>query len=204
MGGVRLDQALPLFQRLFDGASGYELSRRGRDAVVREDLSLIYGEAIPQSFYELMCEAQPRAGERFVDLGSGLGKPVVLAALLFDFARCSGFEVVPALAEESRRICARLRDEAESANAGEVAPVEVLQGDFRAADLSDVGVLFTHASCFEMRLLNDLDDKVSELPLGARVVVVGRMLRSRKLVRRYAGHCEMDWGKAMATVYERR
>jgi cyclopropane fatty-acyl-phospholipid synthase-like methyltransferase len=50
----------------------------------------------PPRFHSCVCvyyvRLRVQAGSKFVDLGSGAGKPCVAAALLFDFASCVGIE----------------------------------------------------------------------------------------------------------------
>lgn len=62
-----------------------------------DDGSLVYGELTQDElarYFEAVCPLlQP--GARFIDMGSGLGKVVMSAALHFPFEQCKGVEILP-------------------------------------------------------------------------------------------------------------
>lgn len=87
----------------FTGLSGYRLSAcRGPDSV--------YGELASLEEYVTVLKRSQRLGpdSLFVDLGSGLGKPSVLAASLFNVKRSIGIERVPKLCETAKEVCSLL------------------------------------------------------------------------------------------------
>lgn len=64
--------------------------------------SFTYGEYSLELFARAVRAAGPRPGEHFVDIGSGCGRLVVAAALLFDeFRSCTGVELVRTLHDEA-------------------------------------------------------------------------------------------------------
>jgi hypothetical protein len=69
-----------------------------------------YGEVASDGFAEILALAEPQPGEAFIDLGSGSGKAVVLAAALHPFSKAVGVEFVRALHLASSRIVAAFRD----------------------------------------------------------------------------------------------
>jgi hypothetical protein len=69
-----------------------------------------YGEVASDGFAEILALAEPQPGEAFIDLGSGSGKAVVLAAALYPFSKAVGVEFVRALHLASSRIVAAFRD----------------------------------------------------------------------------------------------
>jgi SAM-dependent methyltransferase len=80
-----------------------------------------------------LIEAPVRRDDVFVDLGCGLGKVVVLAALITG-ARSRGIELQPTLVERARR----------AASAASV-DVELTLGDARDAELGDGTVFYLYA-----------------------------------------------------------
>ena len=68
------------------------------------------GEVASDGFAEILALAEPQPGEAFIDLGSGSGKAVVLAAALHPFSKAVGVEFVRALHLASSRIVAAFRD----------------------------------------------------------------------------------------------
>src|SRR5688572_30636458 len=81
--------------RIFSDIQGYTLSSVGRMKLQRDaDPAFTYGEVTPESVQMMLETVQPQPGEVFYDLGSGTGKAVIFAAILADFARCTGIELV--------------------------------------------------------------------------------------------------------------
>ena len=64
-----------------------------------DDCSLVYGELSNEELRKYFAELNPMLspGCRFIDLGSGLGKVVMSAALYFPFSSCKGIEIFPTL-----------------------------------------------------------------------------------------------------------
>ncbi len=200
-------EALQAFEGLYAKVAGYKLSHRDRDERKTTERSFVYGEVLPDSFEALMAMAQPQPSERFVDLGCGVGKAVLLAALQFPFAELTGVEQLPSLIRASRLALRRfnrlLRPTLPAARRD--VKLTFVHGDMRELDLRRVNVAFAHASCFERPLVEALTQKLSvELPSGARVVVVGRVFTSPSLELVRATTCQMDWGEATAAVYRKR
>lgn len=200
---------LEAYQSIYAKVAGYKLSHRDRDARQSSERSFVYGEVLPDSFEALMQHAAPQPGERFVDLGCGVGKAVLLAALQFPFAQVTGVEQLPSLVRASRAALKRfnrvLRPTLPAERRG--VKMEILQGDLRELDLRELGagVAFAHASCFERPLMEALTQKVVEQMVpGARLVMVGRWMVTPALALLKSTSCEMDWGEATACVYRRR
>src|ERR687889_280100 len=91
-----LSAARVICYELYEEISGVMVGNAERSQLMAEmpDSSLTYGEILPRSFQSLVSEVDPKPGEEFWDLGCGTGKPVILAALLFPFARLNGVELV--------------------------------------------------------------------------------------------------------------
>lgn len=86
--------------------SAEEACRRGLPKRT-EDTDLTYGDVPLLAIAHALAAANPRPGTIFYDLGSGVGRGVIAAALLHDFEHCIGIELLSDLhkasAEPSRR-----------------------------------------------------------------------------------------------------
>lgn len=140
-----------------------------------DDGRLIYGEFTPQEldrYFETLAPWLPAQG-RFIDLGSGLGKVVMTAALALPGMRCTGVEL---LEYRHRMAQARLADmlaagrAEDAAMADDIAArVRLLQQDMFEADVSDASLVFIYSTCFAP-LMDRLGEKLArELPPGALV-----------------------------------
>lgn len=79
-----------------------DAARLAGDAHATDAPELFYGEAPVTAIKGVLDAVGARAGERFLDLGSGSGKAVIAAALARpDLAACQGIEILPSLHAES-------------------------------------------------------------------------------------------------------
>ena len=139
---------------------------------------LFYGEAPLEAVGELLRHAEARAGERFLDLGSGCGKAVIAAALTHpDLAACAGIELLDPLhaeAQEAGRRYAQLRDERP-----DLPRVELAQGNFLARDWGDPDIVYGFFTVFPRDLIREIEVELqARLKPGARVVIVSKQLEN--------------------------
>jgi SAM-dependent methyltransferase len=127
------------------------LPEHARDQAVEELLELGAASSAPpgehlvghhasgvDAILRMLREAPVREGDVLVDLGSGLGKVVLLASLLTG-ARARGVEIQPELARRSRAAAERLRA------AGALrAEIDIVTGDVRDAPLDDGTVFYLY------------------------------------------------------------
>ncbi|MGW8390384.1 histone methylation protein DOT1-like protein [Pseudoduganella sp. HUAS MS19] len=159
-----------------------------------DDGRLIYGEFTQQeldNYFEAVMPWLPLRGH-FIDLGSGLGKVVLSAAIALPGMRCTGVELLG-----YRNEMAQLRLEQmlaagaaeEPAVAASVADrVRLLHQDMFAADVSDASMVYIYSTCFAP-MMDRLAEKLArELPEGALVTTVTFPLPhpAFELVRQFA------------------
>jgi len=143
-----------------------------------DDGRLIYGEFTQQeldNYFNEMAPWLPPQGH-FIDLGSGLGKVVMSAALAFPGLRCTGVELLSyrhAMAQV--RLAEMLVAGAAESRAGAAAVasrIRLLQQDMFDADVSDASLVYIYSTCFAP-LMERLAEKLArELPPGALVTTV--------------------------------
>jgi hypothetical protein len=92
---------LELFNSLFDGTDGHDLSNKARTEMdMHWKTELIYGEIRYLYFVPVLEFVKPKPGEVFWDLGCGAAKPQALASLNFPFLKaCKGIEFLKRLAD---------------------------------------------------------------------------------------------------------
>lgn len=173
-----------------------------------DDARLIYGEFTQQeldNYFAALTPYLPQAGAQpghFIDLGSGLGKVVMTAALALPGMRCTGVELLGYRHEMAQaRLAAMLAAgaaEDAAAAASVAARVRLLRQDMFEADVGDATLVFLYSTCFAP-LMDRLGDKLArELPPGALVTTTTfRLLHpALELVRQFAPP-----GVAWTTVY---
>jgi hypothetical protein len=159
-----------------------------------DDGRLIYGEFTQEEldhYFAVLAPMLPPQGH-FIDLGSGLGKVVMRAALALPGMRCTGVELLGyrhAMAQarlEAMLAAGALEDSAVAEAIG--ARVRLLHQDMFAADVSDASLVYIYSTCF-VPLMERLGEKLArELPQGALVTTTTYPLLhpAFELVRRFA------------------
>ena len=107
---------------------------RPRERAAREPEMVAYQPTPARAVLGLIARANLRGDDTFYDLGSGLGRVVLLVALLSD-ARAIGIEREPAYVSCAARCARRLR----------MRNAEFVQADARDAALSDGSVFFMYS-----------------------------------------------------------
>lgn len=177
-------------------AHGFRALEQIDDAELRDwviaDCGMIYGELERHELDNYFDVIAPhlRPGGVMFDLGSGLGKVVLSAALSLPFARCVGVELLPyrhrlasrrrqALLEQVGAALAALPQPLRRGHTlrlpnGQSAPaahlldladrIELLESDMFDADLRQASLVFLYSTCFGP-LMGALADKLArELP----------------------------------------
>jgi hypothetical protein len=189
---------------LFKDVSGYETEGIGPGGRrLRRVKALVYGELTVVGIRQLIRAAGIGAGDRFVDLGSGVGKIVLGVALEVPGVTCVGLEID---AERHERASAVLRRAEEK---GWLTPgcCTLRHEDARLGDLEGATVLFANSTCFPPALLNRLARRVAALPRPVTFATF-RALPPR-VARLFdpvaASPCHTSWSKHVTLhVYRRR
>ncbi len=198
-----------LVKKIFDGlyaeVDGYSLSALARGKLNYSDKTLTYGEVIPESFYKILSETQPKKGEIFYDLGSGTGKAVFLAALFFDFSRSVGIEILEDLHQAARRILLRYNQEIKKSLPSEKQKqvIDFIKTNFFDFDFSDGDVIFAHCTCLYDQMMEALSQKLEGLKKGTRVITTTKTLSSCQFIQRKVEAFQMGWGKSTVYFYEK-
>jgi SAM-dependent methyltransferase len=144
-----------------------------------------------------------KAHGTFYDLGSGTGKAVLLAYLLFPFQEVVGIELLEPLYLESQHIQSRFKGEFGALNQSD-RKLQFIQGDFLKCDLSKADVVFMHSTCFPDYIWETLAPKMEKLKKGTSVVTVTKTFESKHLVHLKSKEYGMAWGRATVHFYEKQ
>lgn len=203
---VHYDRCVKIFNTLYNGINATAISLKERRDKNIEDSTYTYGEVTFYSFVRMLEKADPKPGEIFCDLGSGAGKPVIIAGLVFDFAKAYGIEKLDNLYDLSLNILDKLHNLPERL---EKLPhkslnIEFIQDDILYYDWSDADIVYVSGTCFRSDMINALIAKFLKLKVGARLIL-GSMdldeVGGFKL--NYSNLHLMSWGLNTIKVYER-
>lgn len=178
---------------------------------VRDTMSLgftrerfTYGEVGALSFLRLLDDMLARRGHggAFYDLGCGVGKAVVLAALHgIGFSSCVGVELLPGICRIGRELGLPICEEVAS-------HVAIVQGDLFDLEIGDAALVLVNIGSWEepnlsrlrRHLVAVLPDRCTLLTIRKRLALPG----CAELVHLEEMQLPMSWGLAPVFVAERR
>lgn len=203
---VHYERCSRIFRKLYEDVDAMSVSIKERDEKsLREDMSHIYGEVLFFSFAKILEMAKPLPGEVFYDLGSGGGKAVFIAGLVFDFSKTCGIEKLTDL----YNLCVSLKEKLVTLPdyqrylPNKASSIDFIHGDFLETDLSDANIIFINAVCFRGKLWDALLGKLVKLKSGTRVILVGNQLHVGGFELEYKNTHLMSWGLGSIYIYRK-
>lgn len=203
---MEMESVKKIFNTLFENVNGRALSLEGREQHQFTSKSFVYGEVVPESFYEMIVDTNPQPGYVFYDLGSGTGKAVILAHLLFDFSKSIGIEYLDTLYNASEAVLKRYEEEIRPTIAKQVEGriLEVHCGDFLKYDLSNADLIFMNSTCFQDDLMEQLEVKLETVRPHAQIISLSKALKSPAFHQYKHKMYEFSWGQATAFYHRKR
>lgn len=204
---IHYDRCLTIFKNLYTNINPMETSlNERRKKEIMGDVTYTYGEVTYYSFVRIVEKAEPQIGDVFYDLGSGGGKAVFIAGLVFDFSKACGIEKLENLYELSMQLVTKLQDlpERKALLPNKVVPVEFIHGDFLEVDFSDADIVFVNATCFKGELFDALIKELLKLKVGTRIILGSASLDEiGGFELKYQHHHLMSWGLSHIRIYKR-
>jgi precorrin-6B methylase 2 len=203
---VHYDRCLKILTKLYENVSPFSISLEERKLKnIQADKSFTYGEVVFYSFAQILELAQPKPGEIFYDLGCGAGKPVFIAALVFDFAKACGVEKL----ENLYKLCVTLNEklptlpEVKELPADKKINIQFINDDFLKVDISEADIVFINATCFHGDLWDAILARLLKLKVGARVILTTRIINIGGFKLKHQSLFLMSWGLSQVSIYER-
>ncbi|CEL98332.1 unnamed protein product [Vitrella brassicaformis CCMP3155] len=146
----------------------------GKDPREVRGKTITYSEVDLNFLAVLLRAAEPKQGETFVDLGSGLGRAVLGAAALYpSFRKCTGIEYLQGRTDLAKTYVSRFRSS---------PAIELMTDDFALPTsaktdqaIQQADVLFAYSPRFSGK---ELLSTVEKAKSGARILTVDRKLAS--------------------------
>lgn len=203
---VDLKKTKEIFEKLYEKVDGRALSLKGREESALQSKSFVYGEVVPDSFYELISDLNPEPGQVFYDLGSGTGKAVILAYLLFEFSHVKGIELLDQLYDASIKVNTRFQRDFFPKLAPQFGnrDMSLIKGDFLELDISDADIVFMNSTCYQDDLMEALEKKLECLHANTHIISLSKPLRSPAYHQYKHKLYEFSWGQATAFYHRKR
>tara|TARA_B110000908_G_scaffold127389_1_gene149498 strand:+ start:90 stop:731 length:642 start_codon:yes stop_codon:yes gene_type:complete len=193
---ISLKKNLSYFNSLYQNIDGYLVSHEARGE--EHQTSLTYGEVDFYSFSVLLALAKPSINDVFVDLGSGVGKACMTAALAFNLKHCRGIEIVPALHQQAMNVYEQCTDEVRQ-------QLNFVCGDYLTHSFSDANIVYLNATALFGEQWLAIEERLTmHLSIHTRILISSKSLNSKhfKLLGMHA--VVMDYGQGHVSLYQKR
>ena len=171
---------------------GRQLSSNERSRCSLMDSTLIYGETdfapLAIAFQKIQKEygGLEEPGGIFVDVGAGVGKALIIAAVCHEWDECVGLEILPDLAAAGKMLCTRYREvirKSDSASATKLSDtsmcrIDLAHIDATRVDWSTATCVFINATCFTSSLMERLSSIADRMAAGTWAITITRKLIS--------------------------
>ncbi|KAA0163036.1 hypothetical protein FNF28_04426 [Cafeteria roenbergensis] len=154
---------------------------------------------------ELALTALKRGGGKFVDLGSGVGKALMAAALLHSFDECVGIELLRPLHEAAVAMLDkfdRTARQALPASRRRVA-VQLVRDDLARIPWLDADVVLCISTTFDATLMSRIAAISNDMSVGAVFVTTTTRLPSARWAVRQRYEFDLAHGSVTAFVHEK-
>lgn len=193
---ISLKTNLAYFNALYQGVDGYacaqslNLNRQHAEAIV-------YGDIDFYSFAAALSQISPSPDDIFIDLGSGVGKACMTAALAYGIHHCRGIEIEAKLHELALVAHAK-------AGSSLQQKLHFVCDDYFKAAFSDATIVYVNATA----LFGEQWDKLqaclmAQLNVGTNILITSKKLNA-KYFRFISQHSIlMDYGQSHLSVYQK-
>ena len=177
-----------------------QLESEKRERGWSSSISLTYGEITLHSLASILAQhTRPTNQTIFADIGSGIGRGLIAAAMCHNFSRCIGIELLHSLHDQALLVKATC-EKSGTITAG--CELQLICGDFRTChEWHCADVVYVNSTCFDRPLMAALSDACEYLPLGATVITQTYPLSSDMFVGSNVGAYSMSWGSADVFVH---
>ena len=180
-------------ERLYQGITGFGINAQEEKSITQQGGAPTYGEITYESLKTLIDDLKLTDKDVFYDLGSGVGKVALQVFLGSPVKKSAGIELSPTRCNYAQQVKAKLQkpnllDKAKKKlkdiGVMSKAPerkLEFCNQNIVDADLSDATVIFMCSTCFSDDLMKKLDEKLSKLNKGLRILTLKKLPESSKL-----------------------
>ncbi|MCA0404126.1 MAG: hypothetical protein LCH30_10075 [Proteobacteria bacterium] len=195
--GLRTKQKI--FNKLYHLVNGFLLSQKARQR--KDSPELVYGEIEFESFVALISITKPNKDTVFYDLGSGTGKAVIAASLVFAMKKSVGIELL-----EELHLCAHSQKErllAIAAQEAKTTNIQFKRANFLNENVNEASLIFINATAFFGEHWLVISKKLEELNQDTIVISSSKKLKSNQFKHLYSTHLTMSWGIVEAFIQQR-
>ena len=195
---LQLKQHRRAFDTIYQDVDGFTLSRRARQS--QDAFEYTYGEINFLPFIALIALAKPQSSTRFYDLGSGVGKAVLAAAMVFPMEKACGIELFEPLHQAAVATQARLASMTDDIS--NTKTICFIHDNFLHVDWwRDATLIFINATGFFGTTWERLNQQLAENNIPSCVIItISKKLNAEHFTIIAEHFVEMSWGIAVAYI----
>lgn len=154
-------------------------------------VSITYGELLALSAVKLINKLKLTKDDKFLDLGSGLGKLAMQVFMLTDVKSVLGIEASNNLSMQAQKVLGQASIENPGVFHGDF---ELLAANFLNSDWEDPTVVYTCSTAFSQELILKIGEKINQTPSIQKVATLRPIpnLKNFKLVTQFLVECSWD------------
>lgn len=200
-----MDNKQKIFDTLYAEINATEVSLEDRSTLTADTFGLVYGEIVFESFANMLQFVDPKPNEVFYDLGSGAGKAVFCSALLYDWKKCYGIELLPGLHQLSVAQLERFNQlpEVKKFFPHKNFPIQFVRSNMLEYDFTDADVIFINATSYTAEFWEAIIEKLNQLKIGTRIILTTKKLESSHYQLLDAQMHLMSWGFNSVNIYKK-
>lgn len=186
---LNLTQHQTVFEHIYAHVDAFDCSINARKK--QDDLSYVYGEIEFESFIASLSLTHPKPHECFLDLGSGSGKAVLAAAMVFN-VNSFGIELfkeLNELAEEAKNTLVTMASYQHLAK-----KIHLINDNFLTIPWPDAHIIFINATAFFGDIWLHICKKIDELASCRMIITTTRPLNNANWVLVGQTQSAMSWG----------
>ncbi len=188
------------FDALYKNINGFVLSKSARQN--NDSVELLYGEINFESFIALLSCCSINKQSCFYDLGSGIGKAVIAATLVYPLQKSVGIEKL-----ETLHNCARQQKQKlilETCDESFAERIEFIYADFLQCELKEADLVFINSTAFIGDSWEKIARHLQQLKKGSQCISISKKLPANEFKLELKTPVEMSWGVAFAYLHRKR
>jgi SAM-dependent methyltransferase len=193
--------ARQIMNRIYKDICGFEIQKVDEQEVRKSNGSPVYGEINQQSLQKLFSLLDLTSHDVFFDLGSGVGKVILHAALFTPVKRAVGIEL-----SKDRHQQALIALKKASFWAKHIHErCEFIHDNLMNVDLSSATVIYTCSTAFSIRFMKEMSERLAQLNHDFRFITLQDLPSEKNFVLIDKIRLDMSWvRKTPVYIYRMR
>lgn len=198
---VTAEDSITQLRRVYRDIDGFLIPAADVRTVERSRGSATYGELMPTATVRLLAQLDLSRRDVLFDLGAGVGKLILLAAMITPVGRAYGIELSPSRVARGQQALRAAR----ARRIPGARRAELIQGDMLRCELDAATVIYTCSTAFSTVFMRRLVDRLAGLPNLRALVSLQEIEEHRDFDPVASPRLDASWKRRTSVhIYARR